>query len=58
MEDNKNIEIIHPSEGHAISTDNYAIVKGAKNKEGAYLFINYILSNEAQDKTLKVIGVS
>ena len=51
--DNPNIEIIYPDEGHAISTDNYAIAKGAKNKDNAYLFINYILSTEVQDKITK-----
>ena len=43
---NPNIEIIDPSEGHAISTDNYAIVDGAKNIDNAYLFINYLLRND------------
>ena len=44
--ENPNIEIIYPSEGHAISTDNYTIVKGAKNKDNAYLFIDYLLRND------------
>jgi len=43
--DGNNIDIIYPKEGHAISTDNYCIVKGAKNKKNAYLFINYLLRN-------------
>lgn len=45
-EENPNIEIIYPSEGHAISTDNYTIVKGAKNIDNAYLFIDYLLRND------------
>ncbi|MBR3199356.1 MAG: spermidine/putrescine ABC transporter substrate-binding protein [Bacilli bacterium] len=45
-EENPNIEIIYPSEGHAISTDNYTIVKGAKNINNAYLFINYLMRKE------------
>ena len=45
-EENPNIEIIYPIEGHAISTDNYAIVKGSKNKENAYKFIDYLLRND------------
>ena len=49
-EENKNIEIIYPIEGHAISTDNYCLVKGAKNKENAYLFINYLLRNDISTK--------
>ena len=40
---NSNIEIIYPEDGFAISLDNYALVKGAKNKENAYKFIDYIL---------------
>ncbi len=48
--DNENIEIIYPGDGHAISTDNFAITKGAKNVDNAYLFINYILSYEVADK--------
>lgn len=51
--DNPNIEIIYPGEGHAISTDNYAIAKGAKNKDNAYKFIDYILSTSVQDKITK-----
>ena len=35
-EENNNIEIIYPEDGHAISTDNYAIVSGAKNIENVY----------------------
>ena len=51
-DENPNIEIIYPSEGHAISTDNYTIVKGAKNKDNAYLFINYLLR---KDVSLKIV---
>ncbi len=47
---NPNIEIIDVKEGHAISTDNYAIVRGAKNVDNAYLFINYLLRNDVSDK--------
>ncbi|MEE3342714.1 MAG: spermidine/putrescine ABC transporter substrate-binding protein [Bacilli bacterium] len=52
-EKNPNIEIIDPKEGHAISTDNYCIVKGAKNLENAYKFINYLLRNEVSDSITK-----
>lgn len=48
--ENSNVEIIYPREGHAISSDNYAIVKGAKNVDNAYLFINYLLRNDVSDK--------
>lgn len=51
-DENPNIEIIYPREGHAISTDNYTIVKGTKNKDNAYLFINYLLR---KDVSLKIV---
>lgn len=49
-ENNPNIEIIYPKEGHAISTDNYTIVKGSKNVDNAYLFINYLLRNDVSKR--------
>ena len=50
---NPNIEIITARDGHAISTDNYAIVKGAKNIDNAYLFIDYLLRNDISDRITK-----
>lgn len=47
---NDKIEIIYPKEGHAISTDNYVITKGAKNKDNAYLFIDYLLRNSVSKR--------
>jgi len=47
---NPNIEIIYPKEGFAISLDNYTIVKGAKNKDNAYKFINYLLRDDVNEK--------
>ena len=44
------IEIVYPENGFAISLDNYAIVKGAKNKDNAYKFIDYILRNDVNKK--------
>lgn len=52
-EKNPNIEIVYPKEGHAISTDNYSILKDSKNEENAYLFINYLLRNEVSNKITK-----
>lgn len=49
-ENNKDIKIIYPSEGHAISLDNYAIVKGAKNTLNAYKLINYLLDKKVSKK--------
>lgn len=53
MLENDNIDIIEMKEGHAISTDNYAIVDGAKNVDNAYLFIDYLLRNDISDKITK-----
>lgn len=47
---NPNIEIIYPIEGFAISLDNYTIVKGAKNIENSYKFINYLLRDDVNKK--------
>ncbi len=49
-EQNNNIEIVYPTDGFAISLDNYTIVKGAKNKDNAYKFINYILRSDVNKK--------
>ena len=50
---NENIEIIYPKEGHAISVDNYAIVKGSKNINNAYLLIDYLLRNDVSKKIVE-----
>ncbi len=42
-EENDNIDIIYPKDGYVLSMDNYAIVKNAKNKDNAYLLIDYLL---------------
>lgn len=47
---NPNIEIIYAKEGSAISLDNYTIVKGAKNVDNAYKFINYLLRDDVNKK--------
>ena len=47
---NPNVEIIYPKEGFAISLDNYTIVKGAKNVENSYKFINYLLQPEVNGR--------
>lgn len=44
--ENKNIKISYPAEGFTLSMDNYTIVKGAKNPDGAYEFINYLLRDD------------
>lgn len=50
---NHNIEIVYPAEGHAISMDNYTILKGSKNEENAYLFIDYLLRTDVSQKIVE-----
>ncbi|MBR3319604.1 spermidine/putrescine ABC transporter substrate-binding protein [Candidatus Saccharibacteria bacterium] len=45
-EENPELKISYPAEGFTLSMDNYTIVKGAKNIESAYLFIDYLLRPE------------
>lgn len=45
-EENANIEIVYPESGYALSMDNYVIVKGSKNQDNAYLFIDYLLRDD------------
>lgn len=49
-QENNQIEIIYPEEGHTISIDNYSIVKNSKNQENAYLLIDYLLRNDVNRK--------
>ena len=51
--ENPNIKIIRPKEGIGMSLDNYAIPKGAKHKEEAYKFIDYILDSEVMYKIIE-----
>ena len=48
--ENNDIEIIYPSDGYALSMDNYTIVKDAPNLENAYLFIEYLLRSDVSKK--------
>lgn len=50
---NNNIEIIYPEDGHAISLDNYTIVKDARNVSNAYLFIDYLLRDDVCKKIIE-----
>ena len=51
--ENKSIENIVPKEGVALSTDNFAIPKGAKNTNELYEFIDYILRPDIMAKIIK-----
>lgn len=51
--ENSNIENIFPLEGVALSIDNFAIPKGAKNIDELYEFIDYILRPDVMKKIIE-----
>ena len=51
--ENSNIENIFPVEGVALSIDNFAIPKGAKNIDELYEFIDYILEPRVMKKIIE-----
>lgn len=53
MEENKNLKVVYPAEGFSVSIDNFAIPKGAKNIDNAYLFIDYILEGKVMQKIIE-----
>ncbi|GGH35703.1 ABC transporter substrate-binding protein [Paenibacillus segetis] len=56
--DNPDVAYVIPKEGGTIWSDNYAIPKGAKNKELAEKFINFMLDPEISAKNYESIGYS
>lgn len=54
--DNENVEYVVPEEGATIWADTTAIPKGAKNKELAEKFINFILDPEVSAENFEYIG--
>lgn len=54
--DNKNVGFVVPKEGATIWADTFAIPKGAKNKELAQKFINYIYEPQVSAKNYEYIG--
>ncbi|GAB6928162.1 spermidine/putrescine ABC transporter substrate-binding protein PotD [Paenibacillus sp. JCM 10914] len=57
-EENEDVAYVVPDEGATIFSDNYAIPKGAKNKELAEKFINFMLEPEVSAKNYEYIGYS
>ncbi|MFD0620739.1 MULTISPECIES: PotD/PotF family extracellular solute-binding protein [Paenibacillus] len=55
---NPDIAYVIPKEGSTIFSDNYAIPKGAKNKDLAEKFINFMLDPEVSAKNYESIGYS
>lgn len=51
--ENSNIENIFPKEGVALSIDNFAVVKGAVNKNQLYEFIDYILRPDVMARIIE-----
>ena len=51
--ENPNVENIFPKEGVFLSVDNFAIPKGAKNKDELYEFINYILREDVMKRIIE-----
>ena len=54
--ENKNIDFVVPKEGTGIWADCFAIPKGAKNKELAQQFINYLYEPKVSAKNYEYIG--
>lgn len=52
MQENSDIKVVFPKEGFALSIDNYAILKGAKNTDNAYLFIDYLLRADVMKEVI------
>ena len=50
---NNNIEIIIPSDGYAISMDNYCILKNSKNFFNAYKLIDYLLRVDVNKRIIE-----
>lgn len=56
MRENADLEYVIPKEGSQIWEDSIAIIKGAKNKENAEKFINYMLDAEVAAKNASFVG--
>ncbi|WP_127595096.1 ABC transporter substrate-binding protein [Paenibacillus lautus] len=56
--ENPDVAYVVPEEGATIFSDNYAIPKGAKNKELAEKFINFMMEPEVSAKNYEFIGYS
>ena len=55
MEENEDITYVIPQEGTTIACDNMVILKGSKNVDLAYAFINYILDPEVAAENIEYI---
>lgn len=53
MIENPNIKTVFPEEGFVKSIDNFAVLKGTRNEDNAYKFINYILRADVMKKIIE-----
>ena len=53
MNENSSIEVRYSREGTILSIVNYAILKGSKNQENAYKFIDYLLREDVMIKIIE-----
>lgn len=53
IDENPDIKVVYPEEGFNISIDNYVVLKGAKNVDNAYKFIDYILRPEVMKEIIE-----
>lgn len=53
MDENPDIKVVYPKEGFNISIDNYVILKGARNVNNAYKFIDYILRPDVMKEIIE-----
>lgn len=58
IEENENLEFVIPKEGTNKFTDAMCIPVGAKNKENAEKFINFMARQDIADKNIEYIGYS
>ena len=56
QEEDSAIEYIYPKEGAAIWVDSFAIPVGAKNKDNAHKFIDFMLRPEVAKRTVEYLG--
>ena len=58
MEENEDLDYVIPKEGSNLWMDNFAIVKGAKNKENAEKFLNFLCRPEIMKMNFEYITYS
>ena len=51
-EERPSLKIVYPVEGFGLSMDNYCLVKGGKNSDAAYKFIDFLLRPEVAEKII------